>query len=249
MRHLSIKQKAFSKESLKSSEETEQKVNAKSFAMAEDVKPQVSLGRTSPNEPCLKPCSTTDDQQGSTNLRPTQENVGTCKCRLTSCQKCRGVNGPLEDESPPPKANGPVDCNSSSVPSRQAELQCRTQPSVAPTDPPPTSSSVNHIGTQMVKKEPESTTESCTPKICSTAPTIWPQGGQQNHRNQTVLQTEECTTSNEKRSSSVTSSAIADTLPKGNQTECDPTKSGSLSSTPGMNTAVVVWAFKLLKTL
>uniref|UniRef100_A0A665WQP2 PHD finger protein 12 n=1 Tax=Echeneis naucrates TaxID=173247 RepID=A0A665WQP2_ECHNA len=158
--------------------------------------------------------------------------AGVCKCSMTSCQNCRKPNGPLAAECQPPKANGPVDCNSSSDSCRQAELQCRVKPSVTPPDSAPTSGQVNHIGVQTVKKEPESTTEACAQKICSTAPTIWPHSGQQNHRNQTVPQ-EEVVTSNENRSHPITSSARSDTPPKGNQ-EHDSTKMGSSSPTPGI---------------
>uniref|UniRef100_A0A3B4WEP9 PHD finger protein 12 n=1 Tax=Seriola lalandi dorsalis TaxID=1841481 RepID=A0A3B4WEP9_SERLL len=123
--------------------------------------------------------------------------LGVCKCSMTSCQNCRKPNGPLAEERQPPKANGP--------------LQCRVKPSTTPPDSAPASALVNHIGAETVKKEPESTKEACTQKICPTAPTIWPHGGQQNHRNQTVLQEAQCMTSNETRSYSITSSARSDT--------------------------------------
>uniref|UniRef100_A0A665WQK0 PHD finger protein 12 n=1 Tax=Echeneis naucrates TaxID=173247 RepID=A0A665WQK0_ECHNA len=213
MRHLSIKQKAPptapALSPVTTSAESEQKASAKLCVTSEDTKTQTSLGRTSSPEPGSKPCSAPDESQGAP-----LSGAGVCKCSMTSCQNCRKPNGPLAAECQPPKANGPVDCNSSSDSCRQAELQCRVKPSVTPPDSAPTSGQVNHIGVQTVKKEPESTTEACAQKICSTAPTIWPHSGQQNHRNQTVPQ-EEVVTSNENRSHPITSSARSDTPPKG----------------------------------
>ncbi|XP_029374121.1 PHD finger protein 12 isoform X2 [Echeneis naucrates] len=233
MRHLSIKQKAPptapALSPVTTSAESEQKASAKLCVTSEDTKTQTSLGRTSSPEPGSKPCSAPDESQGAP-----LSGAGVCKCSMTSCQNCRKPNGPLAAECQPPKANGPVDCNSSSDSCRQAELQCRVKPSVTPPDSAPTSGQVNHIGVQTVKKEPESTTEACAQKICSTAPTIWPHSGQQNHRNQTVPQ-EEVVTSNENRSHPITSSARSDTPPKGNQ-EHDSTKMGSSSPTPDIKT-------------
>lgn len=222
MRHLSIKQKtsptASALSSLTSSAESEQKAGAKScVASSEDVKTQASLGRTSPPEPCSKPCSSPSDPQGASLSRDV------CKCSLTSCQKCRKPNGPLAEERRPPKANGPVDCHSSSDACRQVK------PSSAPPGSAPPPALVNHIGAETVKKEPESTTEPCAQKICPTAPTIRPHGGQQNHRNQTVLQEDQC---KETRPHPLTSSARSDTPPKGSQ---ESTKLESSSSpAPGI---------------
>ncbi|AWO98455.1 putative PHD finger protein 12 [Scophthalmus maximus] len=236
MRHLSIKQKALSAASTTSAvtssaeTESEQKVGTKSCVRSEDMKTQASLGRTSSPDLCSKSCSTPDDPQGASLSRDTPTELAVCKCSLTSCQNCRKPNGPLVEESRPPKANGPVDCNSSSAPCRPAELQCKMKPSAPPADSAPMSGLVNHIGAETVKKEPESTTEACAQKTRPTAPTIWPHGGQQNHRNQMVLQ-EECMTSNEKPSHSLTSSARSDTPPKGNQGH-DSTKLESSSPTP-----------------
>ncbi|XP_056230830.1 PHD finger protein 12 [Seriola aureovittata] len=241
MRHLSIKQKASSTPSALSSvtssaeSESEQKASAKSCVTSEDMKTQASLGRTSSPDPCSKPCSTPDNPQGASLSRDTPAELGVCKCSMTSCQNCRKPNGPLAEERQPPKANGPVDCHSSSDSCRQVELQCRVKPSTTPPDSAPASALVNHIGAETVKKEPESTKEACTQKICPTAPTIWPHGGQQNHRNQTVLQEAQCMTSNETRSYSITSSARSDTPPKGNQ-ERDSTKMGLSSPTPDIKT-------------
>ena len=113
----------------------------------------------------------------------------------------------------------------------QVELQHRVKPGTTPPDSARTSDLVNHIGAEMVKKEPESTTEACAQKNCPTASTIWPHSGQQNHRNPMMLQ-EMCMTSSEKSSFSITSSALTDTPPKGNQ-EHDSTKLRSSSPTPG----------------
>ncbi|XP_040901850.1 PHD finger protein 12 isoform X2 [Toxotes jaculatrix] len=238
MRHLSIKQKGSSTASTLSSvtssaeSPSEQKASAKSCVTSEDMKTQASLGRTSSPDLCSKPCSTPDDPQGASLSRDTPAELGVCKCSVTPCQNCRKPNGPLAEECQPPKANGPVDCNSSSDSCRQVELLHRVKPSTTPPDSAPTSGLVNHIGAETVKKEPESTTEACAQKNCPTALTIWPHSGQQNHRNQTVLQ-EECMTSSEKPSYSITSSAQSesDTPPKGNQ-EQNSTKLGSSSPTP-----------------
>ncbi|XP_023130939.1 PHD finger protein 12 [Amphiprion ocellaris] len=230
MRHLSIKQKA---SSTASSAEwgSEQKVSTKPRLPSEDMKTQASLGRTSSPEPCSKPCSTPDDPQGASLSRDTPAELGVCKCRMTPCQNCRKSNGPLA-EIQPPKANGPVDCNSASDSCRQAELQHRLKPSTTPRDSAPTSGLVNHIGTEMVKKESESSTEACAQKICPTAPTIWTHSSQQNHRSQKELR-EEFVSSDEKPLYSVASSSPSHTPPKGNQKH-DSTKLGSSSPSPDL---------------
>uniref|UniRef100_A0A4W6CDS9 PHD finger protein 12 n=1 Tax=Lates calcarifer TaxID=8187 RepID=A0A4W6CDS9_LATCA len=239
MRHISIKQNASPTASTPSSvtlpteSESEQKTSTKSCATSEGMKTQASSGRTSSPDLCSKPCSTPADPQGASLLRDTP---AVCQCSMTPCQNCRKPNGPLAEECQPPKANGPVDCNSSSDTCRQADLQCRVKPSTTPPDSAPTSGLVNHIGAKTVKKEPESTTEVCAQKNCPTALTIWPHSSQQNHRNQTVLQ-EACMSSNEKPSYSITSSARSDTPPKGNQ-EHDSTKLRSSSPTQGFNNKV-----------
>ncbi|XP_044057674.1 PHD finger protein 12 isoform X2 [Siniperca chuatsi] len=236
MRHLSIKQKASSTASTLSSvtssadRVSEQKATSKSCVTSVDMKTQASLGRTSSPDPCSKPCSTPDDPQGASLSRGALAEPSVCKCSMTPCQNCRKPNGPLAEECQPPKANGPVDCKSASDSGRQAELQHRLKPSTTPPDSAPAYGLVNHIGAETVKKEPESTTEACAQKNCSSALMIWPHSSQQNHRSQTELQ-KECMSSDEKPSYSITSSARSDTPPKGKQ-EQGPTQLDSSSPTP-----------------
>lgn len=227
MRHLSIKQKASSAASTAASAEwdSEQKASMKLCGASEDVKTQASLGRTSSLDPCSKPRNAPNDPQGASLSRDTAVELGVCKCSMTPCQNCRKPNGP-QSEAQPPTANGPLDCNSASDSCRQAELQHRLKPSAEPPASALASGLVNHVGTETVKKEPESSTEVCAQMNCPAAPTIWPHGSQQNHRSQTVLQ-EECITSDKKPSYSIVSSSP----PKGNQ-ESNSTKLGSSSPTP-----------------
>ncbi|CAJ1065940.1 PHD finger protein 12 isoform X1 [Xyrichtys novacula] len=217
MRHLSTKQKASS--TLPSEWSSEQK--SKSCVTLEDVKSKASIGRTSSPEPCSKPCSTPDD---------TLSELAVCKCSTTFCQNCRKPNGPLTEEHQPPKANGPVDCNCSSDSCRQGELH-RLKPSTTPSDSSPASGLPNHIRAETVKKEPESTTETCAQKISPTAPTIWPHGGQRNHRSQMELQEE-----SREEKPSITSSALSEMPPRGS-TEQDKNKLGAASLTPDIRTS------------
>lgn len=230
MRHLSIRQKASSTSSVLSAVSTvewdsAQKGGTKSCVTSKDIKTQPSLGRTSPTGPCSKPCSTPADTQGASLSRDRATELGGSKCSMTPCQTCRKPNGPLAEECQPPKANGPVDCNSAS------EQQHRLKPSTSPLDPAPATGLGNHIGVETVKREPESTMEVCVQKGCPTAPTIWPHTGQQNHRSQPDLQSE-CLSRDEKPSHSITSSALSAGPPKGIQ---DSSKRESSSSTPGMD--------------
>lgn len=241
MRHLSIKQKASSTASSTLPLETtpgewvsEQKASAKSCVTSEDMKTQASLGTTSPPDPCSKPCSTPDDPQGPYFSKDTPAELGVCECSMTPCQNRRKPNGPLTEESQPPKANGPVDCNSGSDSCRQAELQHRLKPTTTPQDAAPATRLVNHIGAEAVKKEPESMPGACALKNCPTVPTIWLQSAQQNHKSQTELQGESMS-SDEKPSYSITSQTCSDTPPKGNQ-EHSPTKLSSSSSTSDIKT-------------
>lgn len=227
MQHLCIKQKALSTEW-----ESERKASTKTCETSEDKKIQASLGRTSPDT-CSKPSSTPDDPQGGNLSRENPAELGVYKCSTTPCQNCRKSIEPLAEECQPPKANGPVVCNSASDCYRQAELQHRLKPSTTPPDSAPTSGLVNHINTETVKKEPESTTGACTEKNCPTAPTIWPHSSQQNHKDEMELQ--ECMSSDEKPSYSITSSAHSDTPSPKDSQELDSTRLGS-SSPPTQGT-------------
>uniref|UniRef100_A0A3Q4GJB6 PHD finger protein 12 n=1 Tax=Neolamprologus brichardi TaxID=32507 RepID=A0A3Q4GJB6_NEOBR len=126
---------------------------------------------TSSPDPCSKACSTPSDSQGASLSKDSPSGLALCKCTATPCQNCRKPNGPLELVQPP-RANGPVDCNSASDSCRQAELQNRLKPGKTPSAS--ASGLVNHIGTETVKKEPESTVNACAQQNCPTAPTIWP---------------------------------------------------------------------------
>lgn len=235
MRHLSIKQKASSTATTLSSVPvsadwvSEQKSTAKSCVMSEDMK--TSFERTSSLASCSKHCSTPDDPQGASLSRDRLAELGICKCNTPPCQNCRKPNGPRAEEFQPTKANRPVDCNSTSDSWRQAELQHRLTPTT-PHVPAPATGLVNHIGAEMVKKELESATKACAQKNCPTALTIWPHSGQQNHMSLPELQ-EECMSSDEKLTYSITSSNRSFTPTKSIQ-ERDQTKLGSSSSpTPG----------------
>lgn len=238
MRHLSIKQKASSTEW-----HFEQKANTQSSGTSEDMKTQASLERTSSPDPCSKACSTPSDSQGASLSKDSPSGLALCKCTATPCQNCRKPNGPLELVQPP-RANGPVDCNSASDSCRQAELQNRLKPGKTPSAS--ASGLVNHIGTETVKKEPESTVNACAQQNCPTAPTIWPHSGQQNHKSQTEPQ-EECVSTDEKPSFSITSSSLTDAPSRGSQ-EHDTVKSGS-APTPDIKAAPALTASLLPNTL
>ncbi|KAF3847272.1 hypothetical protein F7725_020300 [Dissostichus mawsoni] len=123
MRHLSIKQKALSTAPTLSSATPGCLSKGPSRVTPEDTK---THGRTPPPAPCSKPCGTSNDPQGASLSE-------VCKCGMKPCQNCRKANGPLAE---PPKANGPLDCISSSDSCRQAELQHRLKPGATPPDPP-----------------------------------------------------------------------------------------------------------------
>ncbi|KAM3615973.1 uncharacterized protein V6R79_010454 [Siganus canaliculatus] len=226
MRHLSVRQKDSSTASpvtsVKASGEWvhEQKASANSCLTSEDIKTQDSSERTIaplPPDPSSKSRSTPDNALGSSFPVDPLAELGDCKCSVTPCQSCRKPNGPLTEECQPPKANGPVDCNSASDSCRQAELQHRLKPSAALPDA--ASGQVNHIRAEMVKKEHESTAEACVQKNCPAAPTIWHHSGQQNHTSQTELQ-ESGVGAEEKPSYSITSHTHSDhTPPKGSHTK------------------------------
>ncbi|XP_024654894.2 PHD finger protein 12 [Maylandia zebra] len=237
MRHLSIKQKASSTEW-----HFEQKANTQSSGASEDMKTQASLERTSSPDPCSKACSTPSDSQGASLSKDSPSGLVLCKCTVTPCQNCRKPNGPLELVQPP-RANGPVDCNSASDSCRQAELQNRLKAGKTPSAS--AYGLVNHIGTETVKKEPESTVNACAQQNCPTAPTIWPHSGQQNHRSQTEPQ-EECVSTDEKPSS-ITSSSFTDAPSRGSQ-EHDTVKFGS-APTPDIKAAPALTDSLLPNTL
>uniref|UniRef100_A0A3P9AVR2 PHD finger protein 12 n=1 Tax=Maylandia zebra TaxID=106582 RepID=A0A3P9AVR2_9CICH len=122
------------------------------------IKQKASLERTSSPDPCSKACSTPSDSQGASLSKDSPSGLVLCKCTVTPCQNCRKPNGPLELVQPP-RANGPVDCNSASDSCRQAELQNRLKAGRTASASAP--GLVNHIGTETVKKEPESTVNAC----------------------------------------------------------------------------------------
>ncbi|XP_039858527.1 PHD finger protein 12-like [Simochromis diagramma] len=238
MRHLSIKQKASSTEW-----HFEQKAITQSSGASEDMKTQASLERTSSPDPCSKACSTPSDSQGASLSKDSPSGLVLCKCTVTPCQNCRKPNGPLELVQRP-RANGPVDCNSASDSCRQAELQNRLKAGRTPSAS--ASGLVNHIGTETVKKEPESTVNACAQQNCPTAPTIWPHSGQQNHRSQTEPQ-EECVSTDEKPSFSITSSSFTDAPSRGSQ-EHNTVKFGS-APTPDIKAAPALTDSLLPNTL
>lgn len=163
MRHLSVKQ---SSPTPPEDWVSELKAGAKTCATPDHVKPQDS----SP-EPASKACTTPEAPRGA-SLSATPA----CECSATAGQNCRKANGPVAEERPPLKANGPVGCNIGSDPCREAELQHRLKPQDA------ASELLNHVGTENIKTEPESVgVEECSQKNSPTAPTIWLQ---QNHQNQ-----------------------------------------------------------------
>ncbi|XP_029027358.1 PHD finger protein 12 isoform X2 [Betta splendens] len=218
MRHLCIKQKALSTEW-----EFEQKANSKTFDTSENKKNQAYIGRTSP-EICSKLSSTPDDPQRSTPSRDNPVELDVYKCSMTPCHNCIKSSEPLAG-SQPSKVNVPVVCNSDSDCCRHTELQHRLKPATTPLDSPPTSALVNHINTETVKKEPESSTGTCIEKNRPTAPMIWAHQSQQNHKDKMEIQ-EEGVSSDEKPSYSLTSSAHSDT-PSSKGQELNSTKQGS----------------------
>uniref|UniRef100_A0A3Q3B7N1 PHD finger protein 12 n=1 Tax=Kryptolebias marmoratus TaxID=37003 RepID=A0A3Q3B7N1_KRYMA len=226
MRHLSIKQKVGSAASTVSSAELDSK---KTCVTSEDIKTKASLRRTTSSDPCFKSCGLPENPEGTFISRDPPAELGVCKCSMKPCQNCRKPNGPLA-ELQPSKANGPVDCKSASDSCRQAELQHRLKPCPTPSDSAPMPKLPNHIGTKMVKKDPESTTEGYVQKNCPTGPTIWPPSTQQNHRSQTELQVE-CMSRDEKPSFSITSSSTSDSAAKGTQDQDSAKLEPSLPTT------------------
>ncbi|XP_068172708.1 PHD finger protein 12 [Antennarius striatus] len=183
MRHLSRQQTAPATPAAPSEGwDPEQKASKYPRVTPDDVKAPAPSERTSPPQPYPNPCSTPDGPQGA----PFPPEVGVCECAVTPCQNCRKPNGPVEEERGPPRANGPVDWTGAADACRQGALQHRLKPGATPPDPAP--ELVNHLGTEAVKKEPQSAPEA--PKSCPAAPTICPPSSQQNHNSQSERQEE-----------------------------------------------------------
>lgn len=201
MRHLSIKQKS----PAPVSEWDQHKASSGSGQAPEDVKP--SATRTFPSPaPCEKDSA--------------MEQAAICKCVSSPCHNCRKPNGPLAGESPPPKANGPLDCHS--VPCKQNELRLKPTGSGISSSISSSCRSglVNHIGE--VKREPESTSleEKCPPS----APTIW-----DTHR------TQEESSSPDVKPPRTSSASDADALSKGSE-EQQTRRPGPTSLSPDVKT-------------
>lgn len=161
MRHLSVRQNSPTPPTDWASE---LKTGAKAGAAPDGVKPQDPSEWSPSPEPASRPHTTPEAPRGAS---------------LSPCQNCRKPNGPLAEERQPPKANGPVDCDSGSDPCREAELQRRLKPGAAAA-----SELANHIGADDIKREPESVVmEDCSQKNSPAAPTIWTHRAQ-NHQNQ-----------------------------------------------------------------
>lgn len=163
MRHLSVQQRA---STLPEDWVSELKAAAKTCATPDDVKPQ----DVSP-EPAPKARTTPEAHRGAA-LSATP---AACACSAAACHNCRKANGPVAEERPPLKANGPSDWTGGSDLCREAELQRRLKPEDA------ASELLNHVGSEDIKTEPESVvTEGCAQKH----PTIWLNRAQQNHQDQ-----------------------------------------------------------------
>ncbi|XP_077421843.1 PHD finger protein 12 isoform X2 [Vanacampus margaritifer] len=197
MRHLSTKQNTSS--SPLSPHVSDNKDSCK-LCTLEDVRSQLSSQRTSPG-PYSKLCSTPDDPEESSSTRDTLAQQAGSLCSMPPCQNCSKHNGPLPEECNPSKANGPLDCNSESQHCVQEFPQHRLKPCTDNLDSAAASNLVNHIETETLKKEPESTTEACTPKHHPVSTTTCPHSNQKNHRSQAELQTE-CMSNNVKPSDS-----------------------------------------------
>ncbi|XP_061682589.1 PHD finger protein 12 [Syngnathoides biaculeatus] len=199
IRHLSTKQNNSSMPSAQV--DSNNKEGCKSCTSSEDVKMQHSFQRTSSPGPYSKICSKSDDPQGCSSTQGTLAQQVASKCSMQPCQNCRKHYGPSPDKCHPSKANGPLDCNSELQYCVQAFPQHRLKPC---TDTPDSAAVVlvNHIGTETLKKEPESNTEACTPKN-SVSTTKGSQSNQQYHRSQAELQIE-CLSNNIIPSDSIT---------------------------------------------
>lgn len=149
----------------------EQRANVKPCTPPDDLKPRESLERTPSPDSCFsKPPVAHDD--------PRPESCAPCKCSAAPCTDCKKPNGPASEERRPPKANGPVDCKSSSDlrgQQEEPELQQRLKLSATATAAAP--GLANHTGAETIKKEPQGKTEDCARTNVPAAPTIWPLGG------------------------------------------------------------------------
>ncbi|KAM3874832.1 PHD finger protein 12 [Diretmus argenteus] len=260
MRHLSMKQKTPSPTSgslpLSGEWDSEQKADIKSCITSENIKPPAPSERTLSPSPCSKACGMPDDHHGPAVPKSPAAEADSCKCVVTPCQNCRKPNGPLAEDRQPPKANGPVACNSSATAAdscRQAELQHRLKPNASRPDPVTAAGLPNHIGGEAVKRESESTVEVCVRKDCPAAAVICPHAGRQNHRSQPELQAE-CTGREEKPSTTTTSSAHP--APKGTQDHSltklgssSPTPAGFLKSSPGAMNSLLPGALSTITDL
>lgn len=208
MRHLSVKQ---SSSTLPADWVSELKAGAKACATPDDVKPQ---------DPSPEPACTTPEAPRGASLPATPS---ACECSATACRNRRKANGPVAEERPPLKANGPVDCSSGSDPCGGAELQLRLKPQDA------VSELLNHVGTENIKTEPESgAAEDCRPKDSPAAPTIGVHRLQQNHQNQ---------------------EAGGEALPTGEKDQ-SPNKLGSTPPSPGrIHNSLILRVFVVVSAL
>ncbi|XP_049581006.1 PHD finger protein 12 isoform X2 [Syngnathus scovelli] len=219
MRHLSTKQNTSSKPPSAQLDSDDKDV-CKSCTVPEDVRRKPSLQRTSSPGPCSKICSTSDDPDGPSLTRDTLSQQVGSKCNMPPCQSCTKHNGPLPEECHPSIANGPLDCNSESQYCVQEVQQHRLKP-CTDTLESAACDLVNHIGTETLKKEPESATEARSPKHHPVSTIMCSQSNTQNHRPQAELQIESMS-NNIKPSDTITS-----------QEQC-PNNAESPSSNPGI---------------
>ncbi|KAM9812019.1 PHD finger protein 12 isoform X3 [Syngnathus typhle] len=226
MRHLSTKQNTSSKPPSAQLDSDDKDV-CKFCTVPEDVRRKPSLQRTSSPGPCSKLCSPSDDPDGPSLTRDTLSQQVGSKCNMPPCQSCTKHNGPLPEECHPSIANGPLDCNSESQYCIQEDPQHRLKP-CTDTLESAACDLVNHIGTETLKKEPESATEACSSKHHPVSTIMCSLSNMQNHRPQAELQIESIS-NNIKPSDTVTS-----------QEQC-PNNAESPSSNPENHVKDGVW--------